>query len=421
MTGEDAKTVHRLLDFDPVTAQFNKNFKNKLEGAKVVLVDEVSMMDLALLNGLVEAIPPSAVLILVGDEDQLPSVGSGAVLADIIKSKALETVRLNQVHRQRQASNIVKVAHTINIGKVPALSSFSFPPPIEEMMANLQADNNDSQLSDFCFIEAERPSDVVKTITNLVSGRLCDGSHGFAFNPLDIQVLTPMAPGEIGSRNLNALLQEQINPPHPSKFQVEGRGYIFREGDKIMQLVNNYDKDVYNGESGFIRSIRLVPSNSPSESDDTESPSRVGGRKGFRQSHSRTARSLKSQEMIRSLGNKLPLSIPGFEIQIGVEFDRHSNEKLIVYGPKELDQIVPSYCITVHKSQGNEFPVIIMPIHMDHRYMLQRKIIYTAITRGKQLVILVGQHRAASYAVGRMEHRITRLDSTLQEALRFPH
>jgi len=320
------------------------------------------------------------------------------------------------------------------MGKVPHLSSFSFPLSIEEMMERGDFGSKSQQLSDFCFIEAETPSLIVSTIMDLVSNRLCDGSHGFAFDPLDIQVLTPMAPGEIGSRNLNSLLQERINPPHASKNQFEGRGYIFREGDKIMQLVNNYDKDVYNGESGFIRSIRLVPSNSPisnsvhdqneddnSNSNNSNSSGYQGSLKtklrGKRKAERRLRESIKSQEMIKGFGNKLPITIAGFEIEIGVEFNRHNSDNLIFYGPKELDQIIPSYCITVHKSQGNEFPVIIFPIHMDHRYMLQRKIIYTAITRGKQLVVLVGQQRAASYAVGRIEHRITRLDSTLQDAL----
>lgn len=350
-------------------------------------------MDLPLFHALLSAIPPTCSLILVGDEDQLPSVGPGAVLSDVIKSGTIDTVRLTQVFRQQEESSIVKVAHLFNCGETPDFRAMNF--------SNIEATSAENN---FFFIESSKPHDIVEQICSLISSHLTNGSFGFNFDPLhDIQVLTPMAPGILGSRNLNSVLQKTLNPPSEGKYQVEARGYLFREGDKVMQLLNNYDKDVFNGETGFIRKIRMAATHQTDVSRRRRKPSKKSGAEQEQESHCNL--------FVGSNPWHLPLVAPGYECEIQVEFDRHS--ELVRYGPKEIDQIVPSFAITVHKSQGNEFPVILMPVHSDHRMMLERKILYTAITRAKNLVILIGQPHAVSAGVARLDRRITSLHEAL--------
>ena len=345
-TGLEAKTIHRLLECKPPEG-YQKNEDNPLEG-DVLIIDECSMIDIVLMNSLLKAIPPTMRLIMVGDIDQLPSVGAGNVLRDIIDSESFPVIRLTRIFRQAQSSRIVMNAHRINEGKLP--------------------DTSNGKDTDFFFMENEDAESVVPQIVNLVQTKLPAYYH---VEPSQIQVLTPMQKGVVGATNLNLSLQEALNPPEHEIF-MRGRGavsvskdvlrrsgYAFRADDKVMQIKNNYDKEVFNGDIGMIESVNT---------DD---------------------RSLK------------------------VNFEGRSVE----YDVTDLDELVHAYATTIHKAQGSEYPIVVMPILMNHYVMLQRNLIYTGITRAKKILVMVGTKKALSYAVRNVT--VTKRNTLLKERLRL--
>lgn len=317
ITGYEAKTIHRLLKYRPGTGEYEFNENNPLK-CNVLIVDEVSMIDTILMHHLLKAIPIHTTFIMVGDINQLPSVGAGNVLADIIASQVVSVVKLNEIFRQAQESQIIVNAHRINNGLFPICKNTKDIP------------------SDFYFIEKDDPEEVVKLVLELAINRV---PNKFRFDPIsDIQILTPMRKGVVGVTNLNIELQKVLNT------RTEGitrGGKAFKIGDKVMQIKNNYDKDVFNGDIGRIADV------------DNECQ------------------------------------------QVKIAFD----EKLVEYDFCDLDEITLAYAISVHKSQGSEFPVIIMPVLMQHYMMLQRNLIYTGITRGKKLVILIGAKKALTIGI----------------------
>ena len=321
-TGQTAKTVHRLLEFDPVTGDFKKNQKQPLRGDLFVL-DEFSMVDVYLAHQFLRAVPDNACVVLVGDVDQLPSVGPGTVLADLIASRRVPTVRLTEVFRQAAKSRIITSAYDINLGKLPDLS-------------------HSDEIEDFYFIESDEPEGIQKTIVKLVRERIPDR---FGVDPmLDIQVLTPMNRSQLGARHLNQVLQEALNPGE-DKPSVERYGWLFRVGDRVLQTENNYNRDVFNGDLGIVTQINRV-----------------------------------EQEMVVSFEGKA-----------------------VAYEFTDLDELALAYVLSIHKSQGSEYPCVVIPLHTQHYMMLQRNLLYTAVTRGKRLVILVGSKRALQIAVGRQD------------------
>lgn len=309
-TGTLAQTIHRLLKYDPHGGGFTHNERRPLK-ADMVIVDETSMLDIPLAYQLLRAIPTDATLVLVGDVDQLPSVGPGNFLRDLIESGVVPVVRLTEIFRQAGESQIITNAHRINRGEWPDLTA----PP-----------------RDFFFIEEDVPEKVVATIKTLCAERI---PRKFG---LEVQVLTPMHKGPCGAENLNRELQAVLNPSGPS---LSRYGRIYRVGDRVMQLRNNYDKEVFNGDLGRIRRLDLV-----------------------------------EQEVI--------VAVDGREVR---------------YEFTDLDELMPAYAITVHKSQGNEYPAVVMPVVTQHFLLLQRNLLYTAVTRGKQLVVLVGSRKALARAV----------------------
>ena len=316
-TGMEAKTIHRTLEFDPMKFGFKRNEDNPLD-CDLLVVDEASMVDVPLMQSLLRALPGTAALHVVGDVDQLPSVGPGQVLADIMNSGAVPVVRLTEVFRQAAQSKIITSAHRINEGHVPDLSA---------------ADGD----ADFHFVSAENPAQAVIRITELVRNRI---PKRFGMDPIrDIQVLCPMNRGGVGANSLNIELQSVLNPP--GELKVERFGRTFGKGDKVMQIANDYDKDIFNGDIGMITSVDLE------------------------------------------------------ESEIAVEFDGRS----VKIGFGELDALVPAYAATIHKSQGSEYPAVVIPVMTQHYVMLQRNLIYTGVTRGKRLVVLVGQRKAVAIAV----------------------
>jgi exodeoxyribonuclease V alpha subunit len=318
-TGLEAKTIHRLLEVDPKHGGFGRN-EDKPLACDLLVVDETSMVDVPLMASLVRALPPAAALMLVGDVDQLPSVGPGQVLADVIDSGAVPVARLTEVFRQAAESLIVRNAHRINRGEMPELPSGSKEP------------------SDFYFVDAADPEDGIRKVIEVVRKRI---PNRFGLDPIrDVQVLCPMNRGGLGARALNAALQEALNPPN-DKPMVERFGYIYRPGDKVMQIENDYDKETYNGDLGLVESIDLD-----------------------------------AQEMT-------------------ISFDGRA----VVYQFGELDEVSLAYATSIHKSQGSEYPAVVIPIAMQHYMMLKRNLIYTGITRGKRLVVLVGQRKALAIAV----------------------
>ena len=340
-TGMTAKTIHRLLTFDPKTGQFKHDADNPLAG-DVFVIDETSMVDLVLAHRLVRAFPPEAAVILVGDVDQLPSVGPGCVLRDIIESETVAVCRLTEVFRQAAQSAIISNAHRVNRGV--------FPEFVET--------RGGEQLTDFYFCGIEEPQEGQQLILKLIKEAI---PRRFGFDPMsEIQVITPMQRGELGARSLNVLLQTSLNPEGPS---VQMYGWTFRVGDKVMQTVNNYEKDVFNGDIGGIVSL-----------DEVE------------------------QEMI-------------------VAFDG----RRVTYQYGELDELVLSYAITIHKSQGSEYPAVIIPVHTQAYMLLQRNLLYTAITRGRKLVVIVGSKKAVAIAVKRVDsrRRVTTLKERAQLASRL--
>ena len=325
-TGMDAKTIHRLLEVDPKQGGFKRNADWPLE-CDLLVIDETSMVDVPLMASVVKALPDKAGLILVVDVDQLPSVGPGQVLADVIDSGAVPVARLTEIFRQAAQSQIVTNAHKVNSGYMP----------------NLNATRGVE--TDFYFVEAHEPDDAITKIIEIVKNRL---PKRFGFDPIqDVQVLCPMNRGGIGARSLNVELQKALNPSTDDIF-IERFGYTYRVGDKVMQTENDYDKDVFNGDVGYV--LHIDPD---------------------------------LQEMT-------------------IEFDGRSVE----YQFGELDEVALAYAVSIHKSQGSEYPAIVIPVMMQHYMMLRRNLLYTGITRGKKMVVLVGQKKAIGMAVkGRVEGR----------------
>ena len=316
-TGFEAKTIHRLLEVDPKGGGFRRDTENPLD-CDLLVIDETSMVDVLLMHALLKAVPDKAALLVVGDVDQLPSVGPGQVLADMIASAAVPVVRLTEVFRQAAKSQVTVNAHRINQGIIPDLRK----PEAE---------------SDFYFVEADDPETAVPRIIELVSNRI---PRRFGLDPIrDVQVLCPMNRGGVGARSLNIELQAALNPAGDRK--VERFGWTFAPGDKVMQIENDYDKEVYNGDIGYVTSV---------EPDDGELTAIFDGRP-------------------------------------------------VTYGFGELDALVPAYAATIHKSQGSEYPAVVIPVMTQHYTMLQRNLLYTGVTRGKRLVVLVGQKKAVAIAV----------------------
>jgi exodeoxyribonuclease V alpha subunit len=321
-TGFAAKTIHRLLEVDPKGGGFQRDDGNPLD-CDLLVVDETSMVDVMLMQALLKAVPNSAALLIVGDIDQLPSVGPGQVLADVIESGAVPVIRLTEVFRQAAQSRIIINAHRINQGVIPDLS----------------APGTDS---DFYFVPAENPETAVPRIIELVKTRI---PRRFGLPIRDIQVLCPMNRGGVGARALNIEMQAALNPAGDRK--VERFGWTFAPGDKVMQIENDYDKEVYNGDIGYIDNI---------DSDAGE---------------------------------------------LTATFDDRS----VSYAFGELDMLVPAYAATIHKSQGSEYPAVVIPVMTQHYPMLQRNLLYTGVTRGKKLVVLVGQPKAIAIAVRNVSGR----------------
>ena len=322
-TGCAAQTIHRLLEVLP-SGGFKCGKKHPLD-TDLVVVDEFSMVDVPLMAALCRALPPHGSLVLVGDPDQLPSVGPGAILSDLLASGAVPSVRLTEIFRQAEASRIVRAAHDVRHGRVPEEAG--------------------EKNTDFAFLHREEPEEIAKLVLRLVKEEI---PRRVGLDPLrDIQVLVPMHRGSLGIRELNASLQAALNPPRADRAEVERFGTKFRVGDKVLQTRNNYDKDIFNGDIGRI------------------------------------------------------MAIDGEERQVAIEFDG----RRAVYEFNELDEVEPAYAISIHKSQGSEFPAVVIPLAMQHFLLLQRNLLYTAITRGKRLVVVAGQRKALATAVRQNDTR----------------
>ena len=329
-TGMEAKTIHRLLEFKPPEG-YQRNEEKPLDG-DVLIVDECSMIDIMLMYSLLRAIPDHMTLICVGDVDQLPSVGAGNVLRDLIESDCFPVARLTKVFRQAQKSRIVTNAHRINAGQMPDLSN--------------------GRDTDFFFVEEEDPEKAAERISELVKTKL---PRYYRTTPADIQVLTPMQRGAVGASNLNMILQQAVNPGDSG---LRRSGTLYREADKVMQIRNNYEKEVFNGDVGRILSIDLE--------------------------------------------NR----------ELSVLFDGRT----VTYDATELDELTLAYATTIHKSQGSEYPVVVMPIMMTHYVMLQRNLLYTGVTRAKRALVLVGMAKAIRFAVRNVT--VHRRNTMLKERLR---
>ncbi|MBC1281201.1 AAA family ATPase, partial [Nostoc sp. UCD121] len=340
MTGLEAKTIHRLLEFDPRSRGFKRDSENPLPHTAII-ADEASMLDLFLAYSLIKAVLAGALLLLVGDIDQLPSVGPGQILADLINSGRVPVVRLTQVFRQAQQSAIITAAHQINRGIYPTIEPIS-----------------DNPVSDCIWHGGgHQPEHGVQAICELIS----DLIRRLGFNPAtDVQVLCPMSRGLVGTRNLNTVLQQLINPPTPDKVEINRGGMILRVGDRVIQQMNDYQREIFNGDLGIITDIDTV-----------------------------------EQEVI---------------VQYG--------ERTVIYDYADLNEITLAWSVTIHKSQGSEYPVVILPIYMQHYMMLTRNLFYTGITRAKKLAIVVGAKKAISLAVRSTDdqRRYTRLKQRLLQA-----
>lgn len=322
-TGMEAKTIHRMLEIDPKSFGFKRNEESPLD-CDLLVVDESSMVDVSLMHALLKAVPDHAALLIVGDIDQLPSVGPGQVLADVIGSGAIPVVRLTEVFRQAAQSKIITSAHRINQGLLPDLTK-----PDGE--------------SDFYFVPAEDPDQAVTRILDMVKIRI---PKRFGLDPIrDIQILCPMNRGGVGARSLNIELQAALNPSGDNK--VGRFGSTFAPGDKVMQIENDYDKEVYNGDIGYVEGVDLN------------------------------------------------------EGELTASFDGRT----VTYLFGELDTLVLAYAATIHKSQGSEYPAVVIPVLTQHYAMLQRNLLYTGITRGKRLVVIVGQRKAVAIAVKNVSGR----------------
>jgi exodeoxyribonuclease V alpha subunit len=322
-TGHPASTIHRLLEFLP-SGGFKRGKKHPLE-TDLVVVDEFSMVDVPLMSSLCRALPSQGSLILVGDPDQLPSVGPGCILADLLSSGAVPSMRLTEIFRQAEASRIVRAAHEVRHGRVPEETA--------------------EKGADFAFLHREEPKEIAKLVLRLVREEI---PKRLGLDPLrDVQVLAPMHRGSLGIRELNTALQAALNPPRPDRAEIERFGTRFRTGDKVLQTRNNYDKEVFNGDIGRIVAIDIE------------------------------------------------------DRQVGIDFDG----RRVVYDFGELDEIEPAYAISIHKSQGSEFPAVVIPLAMQHFLLLQRNLLYTGITRGKKLVVVAGQRKALAAAVRQNDTR----------------
>ena len=330
-TGKEAKTIHRLLEYNPAEG-YGRNEENPLEGG-VLIVDESSMIDVILMNSLLKAVPSHMRFILVGDIDQLPSVGAGNVLRDIIDSGVVPVIRLTRIFRQAQTSRIITNAHKINQGFFPDISN--------------------GKDADFFFIKQEDPELAAKEIVNIVKNRI---PKAYGYKTSDIQVLAPMQRSVVGATNLNIALQEAINPVGDA---ISRGGYWFRKGDRVMQIRNNYELEVFNGDIGVVELV------------DVEERSLI------------------------------------------VRYDNGSVE----YEYADLDELTLAYATTIHKSQGSEYPVVVMPLLMTHFVMLQRNLVYTGITRAKKICIIVGTTKALAYSIHNMVvlKRNTKLKERLTE------
>lgn len=316
-TGRDARTIHRMLEFSPKTGGFEKNEKYPLK-CDLLIVDEASMIDTVLMYHLLKAVPIHSTLILVGDVNQLPSVGPGSVLKDVIESGVVPVVMLTEIFRQARDSAIIVNAHLINNGEMPRLEAST------------------EGINDFYFIEKTEPEDALRIILELLGGRI---QNAFGFDPVDdVQVLTPMNRGMVGTLNLNTELQKALNPRDDG--MIRG-GRSFKVRDKVMQIRNNYTKEVFNGDIGHI--VKIDPEN---------------------------------QEVI-------------------IAYDGRD----VVYDYGELDEVILAYAVSVHKSQGSEYPCVVIPLLTQHYVLLQRNLLYTAITRGKKLVVVVGSRKALAISV----------------------
>ena len=322
-TGHKALTIHRLLEFLP-TGGFKRCRSHPLD-TDLVVVDEFSMVDVPLMASLCRALPPHGSLVLVGDPDQLPSVGPGSILADLLASGAVPAVCLTEIFRQAEASHIVRAAHDVRHGRVP-----------EDAAA---------KGADFAFMHREEPEEIAALVLRLVSEEI---PRRIGLDPLrDVQVLAPMHRGSLGIRELNTALQAALNPPRADRAEIERFGTKFRVRDKVLQTRNDYDKEVFNGDIGRIADIDPV------------------GR------------------------------------QVVIDFDG----RRVVYDFGELDEIEPAYAISIHKSQGSEFPAVVIPLAMQHFLLLQRNLLYTGITRGRRLVVVAGQRKALATAVRKNDTR----------------
>ncbi len=370
-TGRDASTLHRLLEFDPKTAAFKRNRSAPIE-AGAIIVDEASMIDLEMADALTQAVAPGTRLILVGDVDQLPSVGPGAVLRDVIASKRIPCVRLQRIFRQARESLIVTNAHRIHDGE----------PPLAPEPGNDRAD--------FYIVERRDPEAARSTIVELVTRRI---PHRFGLDPVrDIQVLTPMHRGPCGSLALNEALQAALNPPGPpgnAKAELAVGNKVFRCGDKVMQLRNDYDRSVWNGDVGIVTGIQATQA--------------TQAKQGREETERET-----DQEPGDGSGAE-PTAAP-----LTVTYDA---ERCIPYDREALDELTLAYACSVHKSQGSEYPAVVIPLLTTHFVMLSRNLLYTAVTRGKQLVVLVCDPRAVSIALAedRKDERRTRLAARIAE------
>jgi exodeoxyribonuclease V alpha subunit len=335
-TGLEAKTIHRMLEIDPRTGLFSRNEANTL-ACGLLVVDETSMVDVPLMHSLLRAVPNRSGLILVGDVDQLPSVGPGTVLHDVIQSGVVPVVRLAEVFRQAAGSQIITNAHRIRRGQMPDMRG---------------ADPN----SDFHLVEREEPEEIAATLLKVLRERI---PQRFGLDPIrDVQVLCPMNRGSLGVRELNTALQRVLNSTRPGQASVERFGWRFQMGDKVIQTENNYDKDVFNGDIGMIERIDLV------------------------------------------------------EHEVAIRFD----DRVVKYDFGELDEVSLAYAVTIHKSQGSEFPAVVIPLATQHYMLLQRNLIYTGITRGKKLVVMIGQKKALGLAVrnDRPQRRYSALPASLR-------
>jgi exodeoxyribonuclease V alpha subunit len=342
VTGAPAQTIHRLLEVEGNTLQFKRNAENPLE-CDTLIVDEVSMVDLHLAYALVRALPPQGQVILVGDADQLPSVGAGNVLHDLIDSGTVPVVRLTEIFRQAAESTIITNAHKVNSGEMPALL------PTTQWRS-----------ADCLFIGQDDPQAAAQKVADVV----CRSLPSLGYAREDVQVLTPMQRGTLGAQALNALLQAALNPKTLGVVEHVRGQKVLRCGDRVIQTVNNYGKDVFNGDIGYIRHI-----------DDEEK-----------------------------------------ELIVGYP------EKDVPYGFEETDELQLAYALTVHKSQGSEYPAVVLALHTQHFLLLQRNLLYTALTRAKKLALLIGSKRAVGIAVrnARPQDRHTRLAERLREPEKAP-